>query len=164
MSPRLERTRAIAYWTFTLIVALELVAGSLWNLLQIEWVRVVLTDLGYPLYLLYILGVWKLAGAVVLLVPRFQRLKEWAYAGAVFDFSGAAASHWLAGDRPGKWALPLSFTAAVLASWVLRPPDRRLEPTAAQAPVRPVGWLIPFVIVGAFVVLALLTLPKGPPP
>src|SRR2546430_16157496 len=52
----------------------------------------VITHLGYPVYLLTILGVWKLAGGVTLLVPGFPRLKEWAYAGIFFELTGAAAS------------------------------------------------------------------------
>ena len=86
-----------SYWLFTVVVAFELAAGALWDLLRIEFVRVFLLHLGYPLYLLIILGVWRIPGALVLLVPRFPRLKEWAYAGAFFDYTGAAASHFLAG-------------------------------------------------------------------
>jgi putative NADH-flavin reductase len=78
-----HRIRTIAYWTFTSIVAGEMVAGSMWDLLRIEYVRAVMTHLGYPLYLLIILGIWKLPCGVTLLVPRSPRLKEWAYAGVV---------------------------------------------------------------------------------
>jgi hypothetical protein len=63
----------LVYWATTLAVAYEMVAGSMWDLLRIEYVRVTLTHLGYPLYLLLILGVWKLPCAVVLLIPRFER-------------------------------------------------------------------------------------------
>lgn len=77
--------RLIAYWLFTVLVAFELAAGALWDLLQIEYVRVALAHLGYPLYLLVILGVWRVPGALTLLVPRFPRLKEWVYAGAFFE-------------------------------------------------------------------------------
>lgn len=160
-SRALEVTRTIAYWAFTLIVAAEMVAGSLWDLLKIEWVRVVMTDLGYPHYLLTILGIWKLPCAVTLLVPRFHRLKEWAYAGAFFNFTGAAASHYFVGD--GKWIGPLVFAGFVLASWALRPLHRRL-PEAPHTELRPVAWIVPIAIVGGLVVLALLTLPQGPPP
>src|SRR5262249_48880364 len=100
------RVYRIAYWVATLIVANEMVAGALWDLLRIEYVRGVMPSLGYPLYMLYIIGVWKLPCAVTLLVPRFPRLKEWAYAGAFFNYTGALASHVLAGDGPAKWAWP----------------------------------------------------------
>ena len=49
-------------------------------------------QLGYPMYFFAILGVWKVLGAIAILVPRFPRLKEWAYAGIFFDLTGAAAS------------------------------------------------------------------------
>ena len=158
----LTRTLTIGYWTFTLIVALELVAGSMWMLLQSEGARWVMTNLGYPLYVNYIIGVWKLPGGVALLVPRFGRLKEWAYAGAVFNFSGAAASHLLAGDRPGKLVAPLMLTAMALASWALRPPDRRLASARPPARLRPVAWIVPLLIVAGFLVFSLFTLPKAP--
>ena len=52
-----------------------------------------ITALGYPLYVLKILGTCKILGAIALAVPGLRRIKEWAYAGFVYDFLGAAASH-----------------------------------------------------------------------
>jgi hypothetical protein len=159
-----HRIRSIAYWTFTLLVAAEMVAGSMWDLLRIEYVRVVLTHLGYPLYLLLILGVWKLPCAVAMLVPRFPRLKEWAYAGAFFNYSGAAASHLSVGDGADKWSAPLIFAAVTLASWALRPPDRRFVLEGSTSRVRVAAWIIPLTLVVVLLVISLLTLPQGPPP
>jgi putative NADH-flavin reductase/uncharacterized membrane protein YphA (DoxX/SURF4 family) len=156
--------RTIAYWTFTLIVAGEMVAGSTWDLLRIEYVRAVLTHLGYPLYLLFILGVWKLPCGLTMLVPRFPRLKEWAYAGAVFNYSGALVSHVSVGDGADKWAWPLIFAGFTLASWALRPPDRHLVLERPTASARPAAWILPLSLVVVFLILSLLTLPKGPPP
>src|SRR5262249_23590007 len=112
-APR-SRLAIVAYWTLTLIAAAEMVAGSVWDLLRIEYVRAIFAHLGYPLFLLSILAAWKLPCALALLVPRFPRLKEWAYAGAVFNYSGAAASHLFSGDGPDKWAGPLLFAAITL--------------------------------------------------
>src|SRR5262245_30258285 len=89
---RWQRTRTVTYWTSTVLLVFELVAGSVWNLLQIEWVRVQLNHLGYPPYFIYINGVWQLCGAAAIIAPRLPRLKEWAYAGSFFHFSGAVAS------------------------------------------------------------------------
>ena len=97
------RIRIISYWTFTVLLVFELAAGSLWNLFQIEWVRVQLNHLGYPLYYTYIAGVWQIGGAAVIIAPEFPRLKEWAYADSFFQFSGAVASHLLAGDGVEVW-------------------------------------------------------------
>src|SRR5262245_30749950 len=144
---------------FTLTIAFEMVAGSMWDLLRIEYVRVVLTDLGYPLYLLTILGVWKLPCAVVVLVPGFRRLMEWAYAGAFFNYTGACASHIFVGDGASKWVGPLIFAGQTLASWALRPSDRRLAPASPPTPASAVAWIVPLVVVAVFLVLSLLTRP-----
>jgi hypothetical protein len=161
---RAAGARTIAYWLFTLVVAFEMAAGGLWDLLRIEYVRVVITHLGYPLYLLDILGVWKILCALVLLVPRFARLKEWAYAGAFFNYTGAAASHLLAGDGAGKWAGPLMFGTFTLISWALRPAARRLPTLAPTSKMRAVAWSVPVLITAAMLVVAFFTLPKGAPP
>jgi hypothetical protein len=160
-----SRARTIAYWTFTLLVAFEMVAGSLWDLLQIEFTRVSMAHLGYPPYFPYITGVWKLPCAMALVAPRFQRVKEWAYAGAFFTYFGAVASHVFVGDRTGKWVPPLALAIFTIASWALRPPERRLprvERTPVDGDLAP--WIVPSAIIAALFVVALLTLPKGPPP
>jgi hypothetical protein len=130
---RWYRIRTITYWTFTVLLVFELAAGSLWNLLQIEWVRVQLNHLGYPLYYTYITGVWQIGGAAVIIAPKFPRLKEWAYAGSFFQFSGAVASHLLAGDGVESWLVPLVFSMFVIVSWALRPADHRLPNAGARA-------------------------------
>jgi DoxX-like family len=161
---RVYSIRTIAYWLFTVLVAYEMVAGAMWDLLRIEYVRVVLTRLGYPLYLLFILGVWKLPCAVAILVPRFLRLKEWAYAGAFFNYSGAFASHLLVGDGPIRWVWPLVFSVFTLASWAFRPHDRLLPQVGSALDVRVVEWVVPIAGVAVMLVLSLISLPQGPPP
>jgi uncharacterized membrane protein YphA (DoxX/SURF4 family) len=126
-----SRSRAIGYWVTTVLVAWELAMGGVWDVLRISYVREVMTHLGYPTYFLVILGVWKMPGAVALLVPRFPRLKEWAYAGAIFNYTGAAASHLAVGDSLGKVAGPAIYACIALASWALRPSTRREFPNQA---------------------------------
>jgi hypothetical protein len=162
--PASGRVATIGYWVLTVIITWEMVAGSMWDLLQIEFTRGVFDRLGYPYYLLFILGAWKLPCAVAWLVPRFPRLKEWAYAGGFFNYSGAAASHLLAHEGPAQWIGPAVFAVMTLGSWALRPAERRL-PSAAPAPrLRPTAWAIPIAVIIAMLVVALLTLPKGGPP
>jgi len=161
---RWQRIRTITYWTFTFLLAFELVAGSLWNFLQIEWVRVQMSHLGYPLYLTCILGVWQIGGAAVIIAPRFPRLKEWAYAGSFFNFTGAVASHRLAGDGVLAWLAPLVFSIFVIVSWGLRPADRRLPNPGLAPEARPLAWAVPVGILLVLLVASYLTLPVGPPP
>jgi hypothetical protein len=159
----MTRGRAVAYWALMAIVSFEMVAGSIWDLERIEYVRVVLTHLGYPLYLLLILGVWKLPCAAVLLLPRLPRLKEWAYAGAFFNYSGAVASHALVGDSHSIWQWPLIFAISTLMSWALRPPERRLEPTSARVKTRPIEWIVPIIVMVVMLIVSLITIPQAPP-
>ncbi|HUA98507.1 MAG TPA: DoxX family protein [Terracidiphilus sp.] len=161
---RMEWSRTIAYWIFTMFVAFEMAAGAIWDLLRIEYVRVVLARLGYPMYLLVILGVWRIPCALALLAPRFERLKEWAYAGSIFNYTGAAASHLLKGDAAGSWIGPLVFAGFALASWALRPAARRLPRSGDTAGAGWASWLAPVLTVAAMVGAAFLTLPKGAPP
>jgi hypothetical protein len=130
------KVRPIAYWSVTAIIAGETLAGGLTDLIQGRESLVlgkpvvdVVTQLGYPAYLLKILGTLKLAGAVVLLAPGFPRLKEWAYAGVTFELTGAAASHALRGNTPGEVIGCLILAGFALVSWALRPPSRRLAAT-----------------------------------
>jgi len=120
------RTRLIAYWILTALVAFEMALGGVWDLLRTHYVRALVDHIGYPEYVLTILGIWKVAGAIVVLIPRCPLLKEWAYAGGFFVYTGAVASHLLSGDGPDHWAAPAVFTLVLVASWWLRPPSRRL--------------------------------------
>ena len=122
-----SRGHLIAYWVTTALVVFELALGGVWDILRVPQARDLIERLGYPLYFLVILGIWKLLGAVALAIPRFPRLKEWAYAGALFDLTGAVASLWASGlIDAGTAAYPIVMTGVAVASWVLRPPSRRL--------------------------------------
>ena len=118
-------SRTIAYWATTVLLAANLAVGGVWDVLRTPYVRGIIEHLGYPDYFLVILGVWKVPGAVVLLIPRFARLKEWVYAGAFFTYTGAVASHLAVGDGIGALAPPIILTGLTAASWVLRPSARR---------------------------------------
>lgn len=118
--------RTIGYWLATGLVAFALGTGGVADVMRVPPVVEGMTHLGYPVYFCVILGVWKVLGAGALLAPGMPRLKEWAYAGAVFDLTGAAASHAAAGDDAAKLIAPLVLTALALLSWTLRPASRRL--------------------------------------
>jgi uncharacterized membrane protein YphA (DoxX/SURF4 family) len=121
----------VTYWVTTILGPASFVIGGVLNLAQTEEVTAALGHLGYPAYFGPILGLWKLLGAIAIVVPGFPRLKEWAYAGFVFDLTAAAASHAAVGDKAGDIVAPLVFLALVIASWALRPASRTLAPPLA---------------------------------
>ncbi len=120
--------RAACYWLATVSVAAELGVGGVWDIARIPYVRDLTAHLGYPSYFLVILGTWKVLGALALLVPGRPLLKEWAYAGAFFTYTGAIASHLTTGYDTAEVAVLAVMTALTVASWALRPPSRRLPP------------------------------------
>jgi uncharacterized membrane protein YphA (DoxX/SURF4 family) len=150
------RVKRIVYWGATAVVAGEQLAGGLTDLIHggtsvVSGPSVVLLmeRLGYPVYLLTILGCWSLCGGITLLVPRFPRLKEWAYAGIFFEYTAAVFSKamvpgYLRGiDDPGAliWT-PLILAVLTLLSWAQRPPSRTLGvlfPMWARRRKRPVN-------------------------
>jgi uncharacterized membrane protein YphA (DoxX/SURF4 family) len=127
-------SRRIAYWVTTGLTAFVFLSGGVTDLARPAFLMEGMTHLGYPAYFVLILGVWKVLGGVAVLVPRAPRLKEWAYAGMIFDLTGAAASHAALGDPAGKIAAPLIISGIVMASWALRPGGRRL-PDASANPI-----------------------------
>jgi uncharacterized membrane protein YphA (DoxX/SURF4 family) len=85
-----------------------------------------ITHLGYPIYFLTILGIWKILGVVAVLIPKFPLLKEWAYAGFFFVMTGAIFSHIASGD-PMKEIFPsLLLLILTVVSWYFRPADRKI--------------------------------------
>src|SRR5262249_23169694 len=137
---RAQRIRTVAYWFFTVLVAYEMVAGALWAVIQLDFAMANLRHLGYPPYVNKILGAWDAFGAWAVLGPGFVRLKEWAYAGAFFNYSGAVASHLYSGDGPSKLAPALFFAVFTIASWALRPPDRRCISATPDGEIRRRAW------------------------
>ena len=85
------------------------------------------TKAGSPQHLRIILGIAKPAAAIVLLLPGFALLKEWAYAGAAFAWVMAVVAHYSAGDGAQVWSIPLVLLVLLIVSYVTRPASRRLE-------------------------------------
>ena len=119
--------RRVIYVTSTAILVLEILAGAFMDLAHFPLVVQDVRSIGYPTYILYIVGVWKILAVGALLCRRFPRLREWAYAGVFFEMSGAVASHVLVGHPIEKWATPLAFTFLTLVSWWFQP-DREGPP------------------------------------
>jgi uncharacterized membrane protein YphA (DoxX/SURF4 family) len=120
------KTRRIVYWITTALTAFFFLSGGAVDVARPPFAVEGMTHLGYPAYFMVILGVWKILGGLAVLVPRFPRLKEWAYAGMLFDLTGASASHAASGDPLGKVVTPIVLLGIVAASWYLRPQERVL--------------------------------------
>ena len=89
----MTKRNKIIYWIATIWVALGMVSSGIVQLIKLKEEVDMMTHLGYPLYFLTILGVWKMLGVIVVLIPKTPLLKEWAYAGFFFSMSGAVFSH-----------------------------------------------------------------------
>lgn len=122
----MNKTRTLAYWITTGLLAFAFAAGGLFDLSGSPEVAVQLSHLGYPAYLATLLGAWKVLGALAILAPGMPRLKEWAYAGMVFDLTGAVVSHAAVGDAIGQLVPPVVLLGVLAMSWALRPAGRML--------------------------------------
>ncbi len=119
-------TRTVAYWLTTIFVVFNMLSGGLAELALLKPNVEGMQALGYPIYMMLILGTWKVLGSIMLLAPRFPRLKEWAYAGMFFNMSGAAISHAVVGDEAWHVWYTATLAIVVLISWALRPESRTL--------------------------------------
>jgi hypothetical protein len=124
------KAKNISFWITTGLVAFFIGPGGATQIWQYQTnPHGVVPILGYPMYFFAILGIWKVLGAIAILVPRFPRLKEWAYAGIFFDLTGAAASCIAVGGYGAYGfhvAAPLIIAGLTVASWALRPGSRTI--------------------------------------
>lgn len=128
-APTHTRLRTVAYWLCTGLVAFFIGSGGLAYALQVPDVVQGAVALGFPVHFVVLLGVWKVLGAITILVPRLPLIKEWAYIGIAIDLTGAASAT-IATDA--EWwhaAAPLSIGLLLAVSWALRPESRRLPVT-----------------------------------
>lgn len=131
----MKKRNKIIYWIATGFLALGMTAGGIQQLLQIGGYVKVVSQLGYPIYLLSILGFWKILGVIAILVPRYPLVKEWAYAGFFFVMSGAVVSHLVVG-QPFTEALPaLTLLVATVISWYFRAEERKFNLLNINKPV-----------------------------
>lgn len=122
----MKKRDKIIYWIATLWLALGMTSTGIVQVLKIEEEVKLFTGLGYPGYLLTLLGIWKILGVIAVLVPRFPLLKEWAYAGFFFNMSGAVFSHFASGSGASEFFGPTLLIVLTVVSWYFRPADRKL--------------------------------------
>lgn len=128
----MTKRNKIIYWIATVWLALGMLSGGIVQLVQLKEEADMMNHLGYPLYFLTILGAWKIAGVIAILIPQFPLLKEWAYAGFFFSMSGAVFSHLAVGDGAQEFFGPVLLLILTVLSWYLRPAERKLNSTNNQ--------------------------------
>ena len=120
--------KKIIYWFTTLWLALGMTATGIVQFMRSEEQNELVTvQLGYPVYLLTILGTWKLLGVVAVLAPKFPLVKEWAYAGFFFAMSGAIFSHYASESAALDYFGPVLLLVLTVVSWSLGPADRKVN-------------------------------------
>ncbi|MFT3912155.1 MAG: DoxX family protein [Ferruginibacter sp.] len=124
----MTKRNKIIYWIATIWLSLGMVSTAIVQLLKMKVGQGgvdMITTLGYPVYFLTIIGVWKILGVIAVLIPKFTLLKEWAYAGFFFTMSGAVFSHLAVG--PVVEIFPsLLLLVLTLVSWYFRPVNRKI--------------------------------------
>lgn len=121
----MTKTTKIIYWISTLWLALGMVSTAIAQLSNKKTNVDFMMHLGYPAYFLTILSVWKILGAVAVLIPKFPVLKEWAYAGFFFVMSGAVISHLAKGDPVNQILPSVLLLTLTIVSWYFRPANRK---------------------------------------
>ena len=117
----------IIYWVATLWLALGMISTAIVQLIQMEEEVTMIIELGFPAYLLIILGIWKILGVIAILAPKFPLVKEWAYAGFFFIMTGAVISHIVVGDEAKTLFGPLLLLVLTITSWYFRPEERKIS-------------------------------------
>lgn len=125
----MNKRNKIIYWIFTIWLALGMTSTGIVQLMKVKsgaGSADSIVHLGYPVYLVTLLGIAKILAVVAVLIPRFPILKEWAYAGMFFMMSGAVFSH-IASGSPFSETFPSVLLLTLTAiSWFFRPADRKM--------------------------------------
>lgn len=121
----MTKSTKIIYWVATIWLALGMSSTGIVQLIKMKEEVAVINQLGYPIYFLTILGIWKILGVIAVLIPKFPLLKEWAYAGFFFAMSGAVFSHLAVGNGGKDFFGPILLLILTALSWYFRPADRK---------------------------------------
>jgi uncharacterized membrane protein YphA (DoxX/SURF4 family) len=129
----MSRAKKIIYWIATIWLALGMVSTGLMQLSKTEAEGALappgvwgISQLGYPVYFLTLLGIWKILGSIAVLAPKFPLVKEWAYAGFFFIMTGALYSHIATGSSLNELLPSLLLLVLTVVSWYLRPGNRKI--------------------------------------
>ena len=121
----MTKRNKIIYWIATGWLSLGMLSTGIVQLLKTKEEAALFAHLGYPAYLMTLLGILKILGVVVVTIPGLPRLKEWAYAGFFFSMAGAIFSHLVMNDPAKDIFGPLLLLVLTLLSWHFRPAGRK---------------------------------------
>lgn len=122
----MTKRNKIIYWIATIWLALGMISTGIVQIIKMKEEADMMKHLGYPLYFLTLLGVWKILGVIAILIPKFPLLKEWAYAGFFFAMSGAVFSHLACGDGAKELFGPILLIVLTVTSWYFRPAEKKV--------------------------------------
>ncbi|MGE0772251.1 MAG: DoxX family protein [Cyclobacteriaceae bacterium] len=124
----MKKRDKIIYWVATLWLALGMTSTAIVQLMGMDQEVANFRSIGFPLYVMTLIGAWKMLGVVAVLVPRFGLLKEWAYAGFFFAMSGAVMAHVISGHGAVEIFGPGLLLVLTVVSWYFRPASRKVIP------------------------------------
>ena len=122
----MQKRDKIIYWISTIWLSLGMASTGVVQISQMNDEVQKMSLLGYPSYFLVIIGVWKLLGVIVVLIPKYPLFKEWAYAGFIFVMTGAIFSHLAVRDEAIEYFGPFLLVVLTIVSWYFRPLNRKL--------------------------------------
>jgi len=122
----MKKRNKIIFWVSTIWLSLGMLSTGIVQLIRMEEEVDMMTNLGYPIYFLTILGIWKILGVTAVLLPKLPLIKEWAYAGFFFTMSGAVISHIAVGDSAKELFGPILLIVLTVTSWYFRPAERKI--------------------------------------
>jgi len=122
----MKRRNRIIYWIATVWLSLGMVSTGIVQIIQMDEEVKKMNELGYPVYFLTIIGVWKILGVIAVLLPRIPLVKEWAYAGFFFLMTGAIFTHIAVGDEAMEYFGPSLLLVLTIVSWYFLPNERKI--------------------------------------
>jgi len=122
----MTRKQLLLYWTSTTLLSIGMFSGGIAQIMQAEPNKEGILQLGYPLYFMTIIGIWKVLGVITILLPKMKIFKEWAYAGFFFVLTGAVFSHIMSGDSYSELIAPITLLILTIVSWYIRPASRKI--------------------------------------
>ncbi|WP_020620744.1 DoxX family protein [Paenibacillus daejeonensis] len=121
----MSKRNKLIFWIATALLSLGMLNVGIVQLIRLDVEVETMTILGFPPYIMTVLGVSKILGVIAILIPNYPLLKEWAYAGFFFTLAGALISHIILDQPFESILLPSIFLMLTVASWFFRPASRK---------------------------------------